>query len=111
MFRTLLALLSLCLILSLSAGSTVLAEQAAAFDTVSAASHAAHPAAEVPPGCSQAQAQESDEPCLDSSHCTAGAMPFIARLPLPARADRPLSPAPDRAAPPPALKERPPRSA
>lgn len=111
MRRTLLVLVSLCLVLSLSAGSTALA----GLDAVRDASHAQHDGArDEQPACGQtahADVNECQASCLSSSHCMSGAMPLAATLNVPALTTRPPCPTGARPTPPCFMDERPPRAA
>jgi hypothetical protein len=111
MRRTLLIMVSLFLILSLSAGSTALADP----DAVREAPHAQHDGAQDDtPACGQAAHTDLDEcnkkSCVSGSHCMSGAMPLAASLDLSAVSKAPNSPAENRPAVPCTLEERPPRA-
>lgn len=111
MRRILLVLVSLCLVLSLSAGSTALAS----VDAVRDAAHGQHEAArDEHPACGQTahtDVTECQASCLSSSHCMSGAMPLTATLSSPALATRPPCHTGVRPTPPCFMDERPPKTA
>lgn len=109
MLRILSVLISLCLILSLSAGSTALA----GLDEARNIPHAQHLDQETHPACGQTahtSVEECQENCLSSSHCMSGAMPLATTLDISAIAKRAVSLTESRPVPPCALDERPPRT-
>ncbi|WP_445157015.1 hypothetical protein [Halomonas sp. E14] len=105
MRRILSVLVSLCLILSLSAGSTALAGLDAARDVAHAHLLTDH---EQVSACGQAT-HASVEECQESGHCMSGAVPLAATLDVSAIAKRADSLTESQPVPPCTLDERPPR--
>jgi hypothetical protein len=111
MRRTLLQLVSLYLMLALSAGTLAMA----GVDAIGESAHGSHASQAVAhEACEHSAHSEPDDcwtPCLGASHCLVGAAHFAAALPVTAVNRSPLTWS-DHLPPPPCyLHERPPRAA